>query len=168
MSYNSSEDSSGPTILYEREGREAKANLNTLLNYLEEIENGESSVEKSSYVNWVSGGGWMQQTNGVQNSSPSQRGRGYKNVGVLQGQSQSNAGGALWNVIDDLLGERGKVIPEPKVSHSLKNDKNVFADIEGKERIVLKTTSGFSVQEQENTIRIILLHRKLLMQKTKI
>lgn len=141
----STEDSSGPTILYERKGKEAKTELNTLLNYLEEIENGESSVEKSSYVNWVSGGGWMQQANGVQNSPPSQRGRSYKNVGVLQGQSQSNASGALWNVIDDLLGEQGEVIPEPKVSHSLKNNNDVFTDIAGKERIVLKTTSGFSV-----------------------
>ena len=126
----STEDSSGATILYLQKGEKAKTELNTLLNYMEEIENGEGSVGKSAYVNWVSGGGWMQQTNGVRYSAASQRGTSGQNVGVLQGQSQSNTSGALWTVIDDLFGKQGEVIPDSKkASNSLKDSKgNTFDD----------------------------------------
>ncbi len=78
--------------------------MNVLLNYLEEIENGESSVGKSSYVNWVSGGGWMQQGNGVRHSvSRVGSGQNNQNVGVLQRQPQGKPSGAFENVIRNLF-----------------------------------------------------------------
>lgn len=117
----STEYTTNQTILYASKGKQAEQELNALLNYLEEIENGEGFVGKSAYVNWVSVSGWMQQTNGVQNSNTSRRGASNQNAGVLQGQSQRIGSGALWNVVDDLLGKQGYVNINPKkVNHSLK------------------------------------------------
>ena len=93
-----------PTILYERKGTGAKTELDILLNLLEEIENGESVDGKSAYVNWVSGGGWMQKVNHSQNNLGNVgRGQNNKNAGVLQSQSRSNGSGAFWSVLENLF-----------------------------------------------------------------
>lgn len=63
----------------------------------------------------------MQQANGVQNSTSSQRGGSNKNVGILPGQSKRNTSGALRNVINDLSRvARQIVLKQTEKDHSLK------------------------------------------------
>ncbi len=120
----SNEDAKGPTILYEVKGKKAKFELNALLNYMEEIENGESSVEKSSYVNWVSSSGWMQHTDDITNNVPlNKRGRSDRDARVLQGQSQGNPSRAFWNVLDNLFKKQGERIPF--IDYSLTNSGDI-------------------------------------------
>ena len=87
---------------------------------MEEIENGKSVNGKSTYVNWVSGGGWMQRSNNSQNN-PQHLGSGQnnQNAGVLQGQPQRNGSRAFWNVLENLFRKHEERIKNSK-SHSLK------------------------------------------------
>lgn len=95
---------------------------------MEAIKNGERNNKKSNYVSWVSGSGWLQQANSVQDNLGSVgREQNDKNVGVLQGQSRRNTSRALWNVIDNLLGRQGEVVSEQKTARSLKHSV-IFGD----------------------------------------
>lgn len=123
----STEDSAGPTILYEIKGKKAMPELNILLRRLEEYEYGERerAVGKSQTINTVLSGSWMQQTNGIQNRTTLNRGTSNKNVGVLQGQSQGNASRALWNVIENLFG----ISDDRGISYSLKDaESNILSE----------------------------------------
>ncbi len=103
----STEDANNPTILYEIKGGNAKVELNILTELLEEIENGESNDGKSAYVNWVSGGGWMQKVNNSKNNLGNLgRGQNNQNAGVLQSQPQRNGSPAFWNVLKNLFGRQ--------------------------------------------------------------
>ena len=117
----SNEDKAGTTILYEVKGKQAKVELNELKSILEDYEYGRGKDTQSETIDTVLSGGWLQQKNGVSNNVAStMRGRSGRNVEVLQGQSQSNASRALWNVIDNLLGKQGEEIPT--VDFSLKDE----------------------------------------------
>lgn len=104
-----------PTLLYESKGKKAEQEHNILLNLLEETKNGESVDGKSAYVNWVSGGGWMQKVNGIENSIGGMHTRngGTGNVAVLQGKSSTYGSQAFRNVIKNLIevSSRGRRIP---------------------------------------------------------
>lgn len=110
-----SNEDANPTILYEVKGKNAKVELNILMELLEEVKNGKSNDGKSAYVSWVSGGGWMRQGNGIRNNiSRLGSGQNNQNAGVLQGQPQGKPSPAFENVIRNLFKE-----PEVK-SYSLK------------------------------------------------
>lgn len=121
----STEDPKGNTILYEVKGEQANPERKILMNLLEAYENGESNNGKPVQFNAIFGGGWMQQKNGVQNNIASMgSGQNNQNDRVLQGQSERNASRALWNVLDNLFGKQGEIVPDTentKVKHSLKD-----------------------------------------------
>ncbi len=124
----STEDSSGPTILYEVKGDKAQAELNILTELLEEIENEKRTrtVGKSAYAHWVSCSGWLQKGNNSKNNQTNLGTRSNnKNVGVLQGQSKSNGSGAFWNVIENLFG----ISDDRGISYSLKDaESNILSE----------------------------------------
>jgi len=83
-----------PTILYERRGKEARAELDILLKQLEEIENGGSIVEVSKDINTLLSGDWLQEKHNLANNNVGLGGRG-SNTGyasVLQGKSSKFIG----------------------------------------------------------------------------
>ena len=95
-----------PTILYETRGVNANLEKDILMDLLEEIKNGESNDRKSAYVNWVSGGGWVQKVNNSTNNLGNVGGgQNNQNAGVLQRQSQRNGSPAFWNVLDYIFKE---------------------------------------------------------------
>lgn len=100
----STDDYKNPTLLYEAKGKKGELEKNIVVNLLEEIKNGESANGKSAYVNWVSGGGWLQKVNNSKNNLTNLgRGSNNRNAGVLQRQSKRNGSRAFWNVIENLF-----------------------------------------------------------------
>lgn len=135
----STEDINNPTILYEVKGVKANLERDILKNLLEEIKNGESVNGKSAYVNWVSGGGWMQTVNNSQNNLGNLgSGQNNQNAGVLQRQSQRNGSRAFWNVIENLF--RQQEVNNDKANFSLKSS---------------FSTDGMTESEVENAQKII-------------
>ena len=95
-----------PTILYERRGTEGKAELDILLEQVEEIENGRSIVEVSENINTLLSGDWLQEKHNLANNNAGLGGRG-SNTGyatVLQGKSSKFIGSqAFRNVVKNIL-----------------------------------------------------------------
>ena len=90
---------------------DAKVELDILTDLLEVYENAENINEKSDYVSWVSGSGWLQQGNRYQNNLRNvARGQNNQNVGILQGQSQRNGSRAFQSVIENLLGKQLEIV----------------------------------------------------------
>ena len=112
-----SNEDSAPTILYEIQGANAKLEQNILLDLLEVIGNGKSVNGKPNFVSRVSKGSWVQNINNNQNNIGNLgSGQNNQNVGILQGQSQSNGSRAFWNVLENLF--KGQ---EQSVRFSLKD-----------------------------------------------
>lgn len=64
----STDDYKNPTLLYEAKGKKGELEKDIVVNLLEERKNGTSANGKSAYVNWVSGGGWLQKVNNSKNN----------------------------------------------------------------------------------------------------
>ncbi|MBR5218287.1 MAG: hypothetical protein IKV89_01010 [Clostridia bacterium] len=111
------------TILYERKGVEARAELDILLKILEELENGRSIVEVSNNINTLLSGDWLQEKHNLANNNAGSGGRG-SNTGyasVLQGKSSKFIGSqAFRNVIKNLFEIQAKKRRRGK-RHSLKD-----------------------------------------------
>ena len=136
----STEDADSPTILYLSRRKQAKLELGILMNLLEEYENGESIDGKSAYVSWVSGGGWVQQSNSNKNNFQHVgAGQNNQNVRVLPGQSKSDGSPAFWNVIEHCFGKQAEVnskkAQQGKSSFSLKDSNNRLSPIAMENRI---------------------------------
>ncbi len=106
----STENVDNPTLLYESKGAKAEREKTYLINFMEELKNGENSDIKSSAFVAVSIGSWMQQGASNQNSVRGLgRGRSNSNAGVLPGQSKGKPSRAFINVLENLTtGERGR------------------------------------------------------------
>ncbi len=120
----STQDISDPTILYERKGEQGKAELSALLNYLEEMEYGESIVEESKTIDAILENDWLQEKHDLANNNDRPRSRGSDTgyASVLQGKSSQFIGSkAFRNVIRNLfeIQERAGELNEGK-RHSLK------------------------------------------------
>ena len=134
-----------PTILYERRGTEGKAELDILLEQVEEIENGRSIVEVSENINTLLSGDWLQEKHNLANNNAGLGGRG-SNTGyatVLQGESSKFIGSqAFRNVVKNILDiqeARESSIEEGlngSKDHSLKvTDKKTISFLENQEHI---------------------------------
>ena len=113
------------TVLYERKGREARAELDILLEQLEEIENGRSIVEVSEDINTLLSGDWLQEKHNLANNNAGLGGRGSNSgyASVLQGKSSKFIGSqAFRNVVKNLfdIQEKADELNRSK-SHSLKD-----------------------------------------------
>ncbi len=102
------------TVMYLTKGENAKAELNILINLLEEIENGDGTRTradgKSIFAQRLSRGNWVQNVDGGRNNLQRLGTGGHnQNAGVLQGQSERIRNGAFRNVIEDLLGTGANV-----------------------------------------------------------
>lgn len=102
----STEDSSDPTILYERKGVEAKAELDILFERMEDIENGRSIVEISKNINTLLGGDWLQEKHNMAHNDDrlGKRGSDIGHAPILQGKSSEFIGSpAFRNVVENLF-----------------------------------------------------------------
>lgn len=103
-----SNEDANPTILYEVKGKTAKVELNALLNYLEEMEYGESIVEESKTVDAVLENDWVQEKHSLANNNDrlGERGSDTGYASVLQGESSEFIGSeAFRNVVKNLFKE---------------------------------------------------------------
>ena len=121
-----------PTILYERKGVNGRAELDILLNQLEEIENGRSIVEVSKDINTLLGGDWLQEKHNLANNNAG-LGGGGSNTGyasVLQRKSSKFIGSqAFRNVVKNLfdIQERDRRLNE-SASSSLKGQTDLMSE----------------------------------------
>lgn len=129
----STEVSSAPTILYERRGKEGKAELDILLTQLEEIENGRSIVELSKDINTLLSGDWLQEKHNLANNNAGLGGRG-SNTGyapILQGKSSKFIGSqAFRNVVKNIFDIQEKA------------EASIEEGLNGSKRYSLKDSTG--------------------------
>lgn len=102
------EDIDKPTLLYESQGKKAVLERNLLLELLEEQKNGESIDGKSSAIDTLFGGNWLQSGNSVAYSAGSLvRGSSNRDASILQRKSSAKGSRSFRNVIDNILEIQG-------------------------------------------------------------
>lgn len=116
----STEDTKGPTILYETR-ENAKIEKNILMDILEDEENGKSANRESSFTERLFEGDWDSYVGNSQNNI--QRvgtGTNGQDAGVLPRQPKCNASRAFWNVLENLFEIQESRLNE--TYHSLMDD----------------------------------------------